>query len=128
MLTIGKTLTLAPKRGGFDAEILKPAMMVAYRLRWDFWVLEGTAMRGWNAVFLKKEDARILVHEDALADVLEGDDEPDSFYSDVDALPTVLTEDGDELCWAWLWMEGVSYLNPSDDPDLDPGFTIDEEN
>lgn len=112
-----KPVTLSSENGIWPAEVLRPVTLTAYRLRWSFWVLSGTVLCGWNMVFLTKRDAEMLVLEGALAEVEEGDDGPSRFLTTIDELSSVVTETGEELFFGWMWLTGVSYMNPSDNPD-----------
>jgi hypothetical protein len=98
---------------------LKPVVMTCVKTRWDMWVLDGTALRGWNSVFMVDQDADLLVEEGLLySDDGEGDvaEEP---YKSADELPVFFDADGNKLFSGLICFEGgdFTYLNPDDDPE-----------
>ena len=116
----GKEVLLGGGTENIPAVYLKPVVMTWAKKRWDMWVLRGTALRGWNCVFLTAEDAAILVSEGFLfSDDGDGDvaDEP---YKSVDELPVAYDVNGAAFYGGLICFDSEDdfcYVNESDDPE-----------
>lgn len=117
----GKPLILAAANGSWPSETLSPVVLTVADRGWYFWLIEGAVLHGWQIAFLPVETARDLVSKGIL--YFEPEDSADmgvmQVYSDFAELPSVVSEDGFELCFALISLESgdVKYVNPNDDPE-----------
>lgn len=116
-----KDAVLATGSRNWKATVLKPVVMTWARNRWDFWVIEGTTLRGWNLVLLVADDADIMVAEGLLYDDDGEGGVAELPYTSADELTTVVDVDGNMFYTGLMCFEGgdVVYLNPSDDPNFE---------
>lgn len=119
MLEFGKDVVLASESEGWLGTILKPVTFVcANRPSFRFWVIEGTAIAGYNSVFAPKAVMEMMVFEGCLALIDEEEAEPvGKDVKSLDELKSVITEDGDELYFGYMELDEdyVKYDNVADD-------------
>ncbi len=133
MLTPGIDIVLAAADESWQKETLKPILMVGdwlevehdamppTRERFDLWVLEGTALRGWNMIFMTEETMLALRAKGLLgyaSEDSEADDDVNLYAAD-EEVSSVMTVEGDELFFALIHFDqglDFSYCDPDADP------------